>query len=508
MTRHRRFLRADIAVVLVVAVTTVLLGLLNSGSGESSNSAAVITVESSASGQAIPRGFLGLSIEYNAFESYAGRDPLAPNPVFVQLIRNLSPGQRPSLRIGGDTTDSTWWPVSGLSPPPGVTYALTDQWLGVTHAVAAALRARLILGINLEADSQALAASEAQALTSGIGRGYIDALELGNEPALYSLFTWYRTADGRRVKGRSLNYNFQAYVRDFTRIAAALPSVPLAGPALNASGWISELGQFLAAEPRVAIATVHKYPLQLCFISPGSPQHPSVPNLLASTASAGLANLLAPSIATAHARGRPIRLDETNTVACGADPSVSGTFAAALWSLDTLFELAQAGIDGVNFHTFPAAGYNLFSFTRTRGRWSASVAPVYYGLLMFAQAAPLGARLLPVSGHRPGWLRSWATRSRAGTIRVVLINVGKDRHVVKVMPGGLPGKATLIRLSAPGADAASRITLAGRSLGQQTETGRLAGSFERFDLALGGGGYTVSMPPYSAAMVTISVHRQ
>ncbi|MDQ6821716.1 MAG: glycosyl hydrolase family 79 C-terminal domain-containing protein [Actinomycetota bacterium] len=507
MRRHRRFLGTDIAVVVVVAVATVALALLGSSSGGGSSAAASITVDSSNSGAVIPRGFLGLSLEYTALEPYAGQDPLAPDPVFLQLIRNLSPGQRPSLRIGGDTTDSTWWPVPGLSPPGGVRYSLTNQWLGVTHAVAAALHARLILGINLKADSQALASSEAQALLSGVGRRYIEALELGNEPALYSLFTWYRTASGRRVKARSLSYDFPAYVRDFTRIAAALPNVPLAGPALNASGWISGLGSFLAAQPRVRIATVHRYPLQLCFVPPSSLQYPTVPHLLARSASAGLARLLAPYVATAHARGLPFRLDETNSVACGADPSVSRTFAAALWSLDALFALAHVGVDGVNFHTFPAAGYNLFSLTRTHGHWSASVAPVYYGLLMFAQAAPLGARLLTVSGPQPGWFRSWATRSRAGTIRVVLINVGQDQHPVTVMVGGSPGKATLVRLTAPGVDAASGITLAGRSLGPQTETGRPAGTFERFPLAPRSGGYVVSMPPHSAALMTISVRR-
>ena len=505
MRGHRRFLGADIAVAAIVALATVLLVVLDSGAGGGSNAAASITIESSVSGAVIPRGFLGLSLEYTAVEPYAGQNPLAPDPVFLQLVRNLSPGQRPSLRIGGDSTDSSWWPVPGLSPPGGITYSLTDQWLAVTRAVASALHARLILGVNLKADSQVLASSEAQALLSGIGRRYVEALELGNEPALYSLFTWYRTADGRRVKARGLDYNFPAYVRDFTRIAGVLPNVPLAGPALNASGWISGLGQFLAAQPRVRIATVHKYPLQLCFIPVSSPQYPTVPHLLARSSSAGLAKFLAPYIAMAHAQGVPFRLDETNSVACGAVPAVSRTFAAALWSLDALFALAHAGVDAVNFHTFPAAGYNLFSFTRMHGHWSASVAPAYYGLLMFAQASPVGARLLTVSGGQPGWLRSWATRSRAGTIRVVLINVGQDQHPVTVSIGGSPVKATLIRLTAPGVGATSGITLGGRSMGAETRTGRLAGSFVRFSLAPRSGSYVVSMPPHSAAMMTISV---
>jgi hypothetical protein len=486
--------------VLAVAFVTVALGLLDSGSGKVD---AVVTVDPSASGPVIPRGFLGLSLEYSSIEPYAGVDPLAVNPVFVQLVRNLTPGQRPVLRIGGDTTDSTWWPLPGLPRPPGVTYNLTEQWLQVTHSLVAALRARVIAGINLEADSQTLAAQEALALIGGIGRQYVEALELGNEAALYNVFTWYRTPDGRRVTGRGPSYNFAAFVRDFSRISAGLPNVPLAGPALNDSGWINHLAEFLEAEPRVRLVTVHRYPLQLCFLRKGSPMFPTFTHLVSSTASAGLAQRLAPAIAAASARRLPLRLDEINTVACGADVPVSRSFAAALWSLDVLFELARAGVAGVNFHTFPSAGYNLFSFNHSDGRWTGSVAPGYYGMLMFAEAAPQGARLVGAAGAQPSWLRRWATRSRAGTIRVALINTGSDSRVVAVTLRGLPPKAKLVRLTAPSLDASSGITLAGRSFGPSTATGRLAGQFERFEIAQSRGRYLVPMPPYSAALMTI-----
>ena len=49
--------------------------------------------------------------------------------MFEQLIRNLAPGQAPDLRIGGDTTDWTWWPVPGVAKPGGIRYSL-DQELG------------------------------------------------------------------------------------------------------------------------------------------------------------------------------------------------------------------------------------------------------------------------------------------------------------------------------------------------------------------------------------------
>ena len=63
-------------------------------------------------------------------------DPLALDPVFVRLVRNLVPGQAPVLRIGGDSTDRTWWPTPGFVQPAGVAFAITHRWLEVTRALA------------------------------------------------------------------------------------------------------------------------------------------------------------------------------------------------------------------------------------------------------------------------------------------------------------------------------------------------------------------------------------
>ncbi len=104
-------------------------------------------------GRTIPSGFLGLSIEYPAIPDYAGRDPKAINPVFVQLVRNLTAGQAPELRIGGDTSDWTWWPVPGVQKPLGVRYSLSRDWVQVMAALTKTLGARVILGINLELNS-------------------------------------------------------------------------------------------------------------------------------------------------------------------------------------------------------------------------------------------------------------------------------------------------------------------------------------------------------------------
>ena len=355
-------------VVAVVAVSLLTFAL--AGAGRSSNDpppsaagAATVTVDRSATGTTVPAGFVGLSLEYPAVSAYAGRDPSSLDPVFVQLVRNLAPGQAPVLRIGGNSADRTWWPVAGASRPPGVTFDLNRRWLEVTRALAQRLGAHLILGVNLEQDSPKLAAAEARALIGGVGRQSVRALELGNEPDLYAAFPWYRSA-GHAVFGRPKSYDESAYVQDFAGLRGALPHVPLAGPSLSGRQWTQGLGQFLAAERHLGLVTLHRYPLQICLTPISSARYPTIPRLLSPATSTGLADSFAPYVALARARGLSLRVDELNTVSCGADPAVSKSFASALWAVNTLFGLASAGVSGVNVHTFPGAGYELFTITQ------------------------------------------------------------------------------------------------------------------------------------------------
>jgi hypothetical protein len=466
--------------------------------------ATVLTVGDGAQGQPIEPGFLGLSLEYTAVEGYAGRDPRALNPVFLQLVRNLTPGQAPVLRIGGDTTDWTWWPVPGLPKPPGIRYSLGPRFVRVTAALARALGAKLILGINLEADSQTLAATEARALVAGIGRRSIEALELGNEPELYGSFGWYRTRRGIEVTGRPPGYDFAQFENDFSTVGAALPKLPLAGPAIGGPAWIPDTGAFLTAEPRVTIATIHRYPLRRCSAPAASSTRPSIAHLLAPAASQGLANGVARYVLLAHVRHALLRIDELNSASCGGERGVSDVFASALWALDALFQMARVGVDGVNIHTFPLATYGLFTFDRRDGRWQAFVAPEYYGLLMFAQAAPAGARLLGWSGKLDG-VRAWATRAPEGLVHVVLINDNTTHaRTLAVSVAGARGLADLERLQAPAVTARTGVTLGGMSFGCCTATGLLAGRSNLSLLAPVGGAYVVKLPPASATMLTLA----
>jgi hypothetical protein len=515
---ERRSLFVASALVLSLAVVGVV-GVISSAHGRGSGlrtgsyravtapaasqaRAVVLSVGAAAPGRAIPAGFLGLSFEYWALENYAGRDPRAVNPVLVRLIRNLVSARAAVLRIGGVTTDKTWWPVAGVSRPPGVNYTLTRRRLQVARVLAEAVGARLILGVNFEADSRVLAAAQTRAMLSVIGRSRIEAFELGNEPDLYFGLPWY-SRSGRGVPGRPAGWDFATLNQDYTRVAGSMGSVPLAGPSIGALSWMADLSPFLMADPGVDLVTLHRYPLQGCTVAPDSPKYPTISHLLSQTASMGLAATLAPFVAIAHARGLPIRNDEMNSISCGTVRGVADTFASALWSLDALFEMASVGVDGVNIHTAPGYDDQLFAFTRVHSRWGAVVEPEYYGLLMFAQAAPAGSRLLQVTGAS-GTLRAWATRARSGRIRVVLINddTAHPQTVVVRVPEAV-GAATLERLQAPSARATEDVTLAGQSFAPGAGTGLLEGPSHTVLLNQVAGAYAVRLPAASAAMLTL-----
>jgi hypothetical protein len=462
------------------------------------------TVSATPTGQAMGQGFLGASFEYRALHQYTGRDPTAVDPVLIGLLKGLAPGQAPIIRVGGDSTDGTWWPIRGVIPPGGIYYPLTKGWMRTTHALAADLGAKLILGINLAAGDPAIAAAEGRALLDGVGRQFIDAFEIGNEPDLYGAFPWFRDRRGNTYRSRSRSYDLSDYTKQFSEWAKALPTMPLAGPATSGPAWMGKLGSFIAAEPQLKLVTYHRYPLRACVTDPTSPQYPSITNLLADGSSSGLAQGLASYVRVAHAKGLPFRVAEMNSASCEGAAGVSDTFASALWALDTMFNLASVGVDGVNFHMLPGSNYELFTVSHdSSGAWQAFVHPVYYGLLMFSQAFPPGARLLPVTAPS-GPVKIWATLDADGVTRVVLIN--KDPAAASDVTVQLPGSASvgsLETLSAPSVSATSGVSLGGQTFGAETTTGTLPGPLFTTPASPTAGTYSIALPAASAAMLTI-----
>jgi hypothetical protein len=452
----------------------------------------------------LPAGFVGLSLEYGYVTAYAGTNAGAINPVLVRLIRNLAPGQQSSLRIGGDSTDWTWWPIHGSPDPAGVTYNLSPRWIEIVRELAEAAGARLVLGINLESGNRKVSLAEAHALVSGLGRARIEALELGNEPEAYP-FHLYTEENGQLVRGRPYGYDVQGYGREFSYLQRQLGRIPLAGPATGSTSWLSALSHFIATEPTLHEVTFHHYPLSQCVSDPASPAYPSVAHLLSGVAGRAVLGSLAHYAAIAHRAGLPFRVDELNAVTCQGKAGVSDTFASALWILDTLFQMARSGVDAVNIHTWPGAVPNeLFAFRQAHGRWIGAVRPIYYGALMFTRAAPPASRLLGTTVGGGSQVHVWAVRWADGSTRVVAINDSLSQsYRVVVRSAEQSGRAGLERLSAPSAYAMGAVTIAGQHFGSPTATGNLLGRLIAATVTPAAGTYSFTVPPAGAAALRL-----
>ena len=459
--------------------------------------AGTVSVSAATKGPAVPTGFLGISMEYKGLEAYAGTNPAAPDPAFVQLLRNLAPQGGFVLRIGGDSSDWSWWPVPHMAQPGGVKYDLTPLWASVARSVIAALDGHLILGINFEADSKKLAAYEADQLLSHVGASDISAFELGNEPELYASFPWYKNSAGKHVYGRAPGYSPTSYIGDFGNVASGLPKVAVAGPSSGSANWLADLGSFLSHESRVGLATVHAYPLKHCVASSFStPQ-----DLFTSASLQGLANQIGGWEKTAAAHHVHLRVDEMNSVSCGGQKGLSQAFAPALWALEVLPLIEQTGAVGVNFHTVPDTNNALISATETGGHWQVTVEPEFYGLIAFAQAAPTGSSFLRISAPSVSGVDAWATRGPGAQTHVVLVNTSTTARSIHLKVAGASGPAALTRLQASGLSATGGVTLAGTSL--SPSTGALSGTVNATQVAPAAGGYPIELPPATATILSL-----
>jgi hypothetical protein len=487
VTRRTAWLRRARAGLLPVAAALAAIGVAAPPAGA--------TLSFQVSRQPAPirpigNPFLGVATEFQAVPDWSAPTPQAVDPVLVQLLRNLTPSGTPLFRIGGLSTDRTWWPIPGMRKPIGLTYGLNSRWM---------------------ADARSLAA--ASGLVAGLG-GYLDALEIGNEPELYTFVPWYRTEGGKAIPwyeptgtpvySRRPTYNATAFSQEFGRVLGAMPpKVQIAGPATGNPAFVDAFSPFLR-NPQVRMVTWHAYGLINCIKDPRNPQYPTVANLLSTYASRTIFGGLGPLVALAHHAGAQFRVAEMGSVSCNGRRGVSDTFASALWLLDSLFTVASKGADGVNLHTFPGTDNGLFDFTHTGGRWVGYVHPLYYGALMFAQAAPAGARLLPVTSSNPGQMRVWATLARDGTVRIMLIDPNQSIPArVQLSLGSSGGPvAALERLQAPSAAATKGVTLGGHGFDGGTTTGTLP-TPALTAVRPSGGVYSVTVPHSSAALLVI-----
>jgi len=443
----------------------------------------------------IPKSFLGISVEYGgSLDVLFGKSRLA---ITARLLNGLGRLQgSPVLRIGGNSEDSAVWNLPALHPrPAGDTINLTSRVAKMLRAAAVRTGGKLILGVNFGRGTSTMAKAWISAAIRDIGARHILAFEIGNEPDLYN-----------HNDMRPHSYTVRDYFRQWNAFADKIQShLPqrrmLAGPAFCAS-WRKYTTDFIKQQhSRLSVVTMHEYPLGAPIKNRHSPRYASVDNLLKNSSSAIFAKLIRAVVPVGRGYEIPVRFAEINSAYGGGKTGVSNVFAASLWSLDTLFEVAASGSAGVNFHTGPRYGA-FWSFHRKGIR----VLPVYYGMLMFAQAAPAGSRLIPISLHTKANINAWMTLDQHGVARVVLIN--KELHHEVMVKLKLPSsqKGQLERLTGISIFSQKRISIGGQTF-DDSQNGMLKGHRQVTVVPAKHSIFAITLKHASAALMTVRLNR-
>jgi hypothetical protein len=444
-------------------------------------SAAIDTVPT----RSISPTFMGLSHEWIQSQAMMGTSATGTNQIYRQLLRNLTAyGSGPIIvRIGGNSTDQN----VDLATISIVPFSELFTALGV----------HFYFGVNLGSNDPNFAASEAQAWTSQMPSHSIDAIEIGNEPENYP---------GHGM--RPLSYSFTDYLGDFnTWTRAILSTLPphfgIMGPAWGYAPTLKNLSSFEKQnKSNLIVLSQHYYPGTVC----GGVNNP-IDFLLIPGASTSGPNTVSQYVQITHSNGMLFRMGETNSISCGGQNGISNTFSSALWAIDTMFEYAKIGVDGINWHTGNGGFYSTFQFTTKTGPEGLTeyglrtVSPLYYGLLFFQEATGNRAELLPVSLTAIANVKIWATIDANKTVRVTIIN--KDERVAGKVSLSLNGyhEATVTRLSATSYRAMTGITIAGQTFDGSVD-GRLIGNRTSELLQpTSTGTYGLNMPITSAALL-------
>lgn len=385
----------------------------------------------------IAADFVGLGYEISS----VSRPGLlsASNREYVELVRRLAP--RGVIRIGGNTSDDASFELAGksISAPKGS--VINNENLQDLGSFLKATGWKLIWGLNLGSGSEARAVQEVGAVI-GAAREHLLALEIGNEPDLFS--------KAHRPGG----YGYENYLQEYRRYKSAIrekfPNVQFAGPDVAAAtDWVSRFAKDEGHDLR--LLTHHYY--RECAKPTSDLDKLLLPDPKLPTE---LARLRA---ASSESRV-PYRICETNSFCGGGKPGVSDTFGAALWVLEFMFKLALADCAGVNIET----GVNQLGFISSyspigddeHGTYSAK--PAYYGMLAFVEASQ-GNRLI-VDCESPGVnISSYAVANRRECILTV---INKDHTFdadVNISIPKLTATAQVLRLRAPSLDSKDGITL-------------------------------------------------
>ncbi len=438
----------------------------------------------------IPPNFMGLSVYWNYPSGIMGQASTGVNKPYRTLLKNLTEYSTAPMQIRVLGDDSQTSNIQADVEP------LVE--------LAQEVNVNYVLGVDLWNNDVTIAEAEASTWMNGIPNDLIQAFEIGNEPDAYEF-------NGARPS----TYNFAEYLPQFQQWRDAIhsstsPHFRTMGPSISEetqwtfATWVAGTESALSARTLGAsIVSQHAYV--------GGPTQASgkawpADYLLQPAAATQMPTANTQYAQIAHLTGRTFRIGEMNSFYQGGVPGISNTFSAALWSIDTMFNYVNDGMDGVNWHSGQGTAYQLVQFTlNASGGMTtykiAQVNPLYYGLLVFAEMAGRGAQLLPVTQKTNANVSIWATVDNTSTAHLVIIN--KDEQATGNVQITLPGytTGTVRYLSAANYSAINGVTLGGQTF-DETPDGTIQGELVTTNITAQDGVFTLpNMPITSAAVI-------
>ena len=447
---------------------------------------ASLTVTTGAAGSIGP-AFAGLSYEKNKLSS-----PLftASNSDLIGLFKRIGPSV---LRIGGNTVDQNVWTPNGAGQPEG---QIAPSDVASLAAFVKAAGWQCLYGINLGgaatgATTPALAAAEVAYAAAQFGSSLL-GIEIGNECDLYGDPGSYFAGNWSLTKFLSLWGQFRK------AILATTPDVAITGPAATTpvTNWTIPFGQAVTKN-EITLLTQHYYRAN------GALSTSTAAFLI--TPDTYLVQELAELQTSAQGIGIPFRMAECNSFYDGGANGVSNSYASSLWVIDYLFNCAQGGAGGVNFH----GGGNSAGYTPIADSDSAvvDVRPEFYGILLFTLAGQgtlyrtqMSAGSLNVTGY--------AVRTSSGGLNLIVVNKDLTQHLqLSVALPQTANSATLLAMTqlSSGATAPDLTATAGVSI--QGASVNLDGTFSpptAYTLTANSPQLTCYVPALSAVLIQVT----
>ena len=450
-----------------------------------------LTIDPHTTGNTIGPDFIGLS-----YESAQLGDPTFFSPAnteLIALVRRL--GKSGVLRIGGNTSEYCYWTpkptaadLAAQSAPvnpstgkqPDQVRRITPEAVRNLNGFIDATGWKLIYGLNMGTGTAEDAADEAAYVMKLVGPKLV-AFQLCNEPDLF-----YR--NGIRKAG----YNFGDFAKEwqhfYEAIRARVPDAPFSGPdtAFN-NEWLVPFAKEFKNE--IVFLSQHYY-------AEGPPTDPSMTIERLLRPNPRLAAEFAGMTQTRKDTGLPFRLTETNSCYQAGKQGVSNTFASALWGAELMYQLATQGGIGINFH---GGGYGWYTPIAGKLDQGFEARPIYYGMLLFAQAGAGQLVENKLSEPQPeDVVAAYSLKTDSG-LKTLLFNKssGSALHIV-IDPGQRAQRATLLQLSAPHLDSTSDVTLEGSGVDAHADWSAAS----QPALTQKHGQFTTDLPPASAALIT------